>query len=206
MQLCFVESSKRGADPRVVERVCKEWYNAMRYIKSAPLVDLAGIPYTTKLNDIFMEDCMRRYREGLVFRATLFYKRGQEDEERKIRFSDFKDGTADLSECGDEASKQVYTTSRERFFEVGGANENKLVTFIGSRHLVEDLLPTRSHAAVHIVFLWRWGSSSDTSKVDCLATSNIEEVSSKNVFENWRGVITAYARDDENLDLFHVCF
>lgn len=72
MQLCFVESSKRGADPRVVERVCKGWYNAMRYIipkKGAPLADLADIPYRTKLNDIFMEDCMRRYRNKLSSEA-----------------------------------------------------------------------------------------------------------------------------------------
>lgn len=52
LKLIFEESSKAGADPRVLERVCKYWHKSMRFIIPGngflPTVGITGIPYTTE--------------------------------------------------------------------------------------------------------------------------------------------------------------
>lgn len=192
MKSILAKANKDGADPRDLECVCKYWYNCMRYAGVAPTLDIENIPYTTKKNDYFMEDCMRRYREALVFGATLFYKKGQIGVERAILFSDFKDGTANLKDCEGEDGKQVYTYNRTRFLEVGGPNTDKLVTFIGPRHWVEDLLPPNACSS-SIVILWKLGNVKLDAGFDFLTSCSVDEISSKNFFANWWGSAAAAA-------------
>ena len=62
--LIFTTASKASSDPREIEIVCKYWHDSMRYTipeDGAPSKDTAGISYTSKKSNPFMEDCMRRY-------------------------------------------------------------------------------------------------------------------------------------------------
>jgi hypothetical protein len=52
-----------------------------------------------------------------------------------LKFSDLKDGTFDLSACGDV--RVVVTTKMDRFFKVGEENKDKSVVLIMLRHEVE---------------------------------------------------------------------
>lgn len=131
-----------------------------------------------------MEDCMTMYREGILSRAILYYKKGQYDE-RRIKFSDFKDGTADLSGCGSEDERQVYTGSKSRFLMVEGLNEGKLVTFIGPRYLIQDLLPDGACNMPQVVVLWRLGDWEDLSWFE-YSTLSTDDLSANNLYENWR--------------------
>ncbi len=158
----FVEAFERGADPRAVERVCKTWYNILRYQiprSGAPKVDLAGIAYETKLNDIFMEDYMKLYLDGIISRGLLYYKKDSQ-KERAIGFSDFQNGAANLAHCEGEDMHMVYTNSMERLRLVRGANENKLVTFFGTFHKARELLPAKAKVTVSdVVVIWKWGNN-----------------------------------------------
>ena len=195
-KLIFEYASKAGADPRNLEVVCKYWYQSMRYnipnLGARPN-DSEGIPYTTKLNDVFMEECMRRCREGTVSRAILIYIKGEPDE-KHIRFSEFKNGVADLTGCSVadliggcsmENDRQVYTTSIEKFFEVGGMNKNRLVMFIGPCHLVQAHLPVSEKKPSMVVILWRLGDDENKSSFDYLAERSIKELGAEDFYENW---------------------
>ncbi|MBP6986632.1 MAG: hypothetical protein KBB83_08640 [Alphaproteobacteria bacterium] len=102
---------------------------------------------------------MRRYMEGVVSRGVLYYKKGEAGKERAISFS--PDGTAILADCEGEDQKQVYTLSEDRLNLVGGANENKLVTFFSPFHKARHLLPAEANGTLaDIVVIWKWGNNS----------------------------------------------
>ncbi len=188
----LVEAFKRGADPRYVERVCKAWYNMVRYKipgSGAPKADLAGIAYETKLNDIFMEDCMKLYIEGVVSRAVLYYKKGEPGREQEIRFSDSEDGTANLANCGNESYCQVYTISEDRARMVGGANENRLVTYIAPFLKARHLLPAGAAGLGRIsdvVVIWRWGNTPIMPDMIDYLIINPALLDHVNMYVNWK--------------------
>jgi hypothetical protein len=219
IKVIFVEAFKQDADPRVLERVCKAWYNALRYqIPSvgAPKADLAGFLFTTKLNDIFMEDCMKLYMDGIVSRGVLYYKKGDAEKERTIHFSDFQNGIANLADCEEQARSQVYTDNLEHLTLVGGANENKLVTFLGAFHRARHLLPADAKGSVlDVVAIWNWGNEAlrnDQGVIlfDYLIISpSLLRVG--NMLENWQksvvGRYVEWAREfKDGVSFFHVCF
>jgi hypothetical protein len=160
MRSSFIEACKQGADPRVVERVCKAWYNLMRYqipSAGAPKADPTGFLYETKLNDVFMEDCIKLYTEAILSQGVLYFRKGDPQKERSLRFSDFQNGSAKLDVHALECFDPVYTYNQERLSMIRGANERlQVVIFFGAFHKAFHLLPADTKGSVlDIVVIWR---------------------------------------------------
>jgi len=114
-----------------------------------------------------------------------------------LKFSDFKDGTFDISACGNEAQWQVITQSMPRFFIVEGENKDKLVTLVVLRQVVEQAVkedPNHPFSPIletwpvdkPVGLFWRYGNYKNLAWFDYLTTSTLEEISRSNLFENWK--------------------
>lgn len=140
--------------------------------------------------DHYMEDCLKLHRDGLISRGALYFKNGENGKEQKILFSDFRDGTADLSKCEEWGNYQVYTLNEDRLRLVRGANRNKSVTFIGAFQKFRHLLPTDANGSVSdVVVIWRDGDNplyDDKGKrlFDYLVIDPAR-LTDKNMFEHW---------------------
>ena len=214
MKQIFAQASKVGVDPRVLERVCKYWYKSMCYtipLAGPPNKDIAGIPYTTQINDFFMEDCMRLYMEGIVSRGVLYYKKGEVGKEKVILFSDSPDGTANLTDCEGQDRYQVYTLSEARFQEVGGNNENKVVTFIAPLFKAARYLPADAVGKGRLsdtVVVWRWGNDQVVREVIDHLIINPSSLGEADMLANWKKSVQGWGGawgSGTMAGVFHVC-
>jgi hypothetical protein len=102
-----------------------------------------------------------------------------------------------LSTCGDTGNYLVITTDVERFFKVGGDNQNRTVILIALRQSIEQeinaaakpfasIMPGWDAAKAPVGIFWRRGNAPETSWFDYLTTSSLSSISSENLFENWK--------------------
>ncbi|MBA3814764.1 MAG: hypothetical protein H0X26_09865 [Alphaproteobacteria bacterium] len=197
MQVILIETSK-DANPRRLTSVCKAWrvvlglnenpYGKLHYSITSPL-------HSTM--NTFMQKCMDIYRENQYYHGILRYTPVEGGQVVTLKFLDFKDGTFDLSTCGNTGQSLVITESIDRFFKVGKANKDKKVILIALRHLFEqeiNTLPDQKFAS-HITawdadkapvgMFWRHGNDENLARVDYLTTAGMSEISSRNLYENW---------------------
>lgn len=201
LQLFFVAASTAGADPRYFVQVCKYWKYAMEYEGIPLTIDKAGILYRTRKGDYLFEDCMRRYRENIVYKASLSFKQRKNDKEQtSINFSDYKDDATGLFYYEDKENKLVYTNSPTRFHELEKTDNlfshPKLITYIAPLHKVQDLLPTGS-ATSHVVLLWRLNRVKHIEHFEFLSGLTLNELSTVSMLEIYKKSLRFPAHDRE---------
>ena len=195
LKLIFAEASK-STHPRRLAAVCRHWNSVMR--ENSP-VNRMGVPYAN-LNP-FMQACMNTYWENRFYNGVLQYNPPQNGAIQDLRFSDLDDpfkGTFNLQGCGNVAGDLVITTDPERFFKIRGENEDRVVILIALRHLIEQAInSTEAHPLVSVMdswnadeapagIFWRWGNYQDLTWFDYLTVRSWAEISSTNLFENWK--------------------
>ena len=184
MKSIFIEASEEGADPRSFELVCKNWHNSMGSSLSkgyTPISGLFGPAYTTKRNDFFMEDCLRRFWKYPLKGLTLRYKDPETKEIMSLKAPHFEHtlgSTFDLSKCGETSKDICITKSVEEFFKVGQENENKIVVLLSTHDLIKGVHADKfgdikiwDGKVPPVEVLWRWGNSVDLSKYEQLNSS-----------------------------------
>lgn len=160
-RMFFKVWSENGIDPRIVERSFKAWNKSMRL---GPKSDNAGIPYTTKKNHYFMEDCMRSFLKAKIIRGSLSFDKTSVS---VLRLNEFPlclplNGTKlklyDRQERTYEFKNQVITFSADRFKENGGRNSGKLVTLICPVDMAKQLCPfgNLTAATTSYALVWKW--------------------------------------------------
>ncbi len=193
-RVILTETSK-AVNPRCLTPVCKLWYNTIRENQ-----DVQGKELHYSDMNPFMKDLMRTYWESRFYKGVLEYTSPNDGKKIKLRFLDLKDkdGTFNLSICEDASNYLVITINSDRFFEIGGENRDKAVTGIVPYHWIEQIIkskpdhPLASFMAgwdpdiAPVGMFWRWGTDKDLTWVDYHTTATMNEISSKNLYENWR--------------------
>jgi hypothetical protein len=136
-----------------------------------------------------------------IFRnMQLIYKPAPHSDEGMIRLSipmghnPFK-YTFDLSSCGDRDRHMVITNDLERFFIIGGENENKLVVYFGPHFWVNKNIDSLSKPLNAIMtsweaeqepvgIFWRWGNWTSQGWFDYLTDKAFRVLSKFTMYEN----------------------
>lgn len=205
MQVIFVETSK-GTNPRHLMSICNYWYSVIR---ENNIPEEAELHYSTThilhtAMNPFMQQCMHTYWDNLFYNGILRYTPVDEDgkvikggETVTLKFSDFTDGTFDLSTCGDTGQFLVITESMDRFFTVCGENENKIVVGIMPCHrILQEVKNSPKHPfyttlrclypdKTPAILLFRWGNENNLTRFDDIRTTDAKEISKRNLYENW---------------------
>jgi len=180
MKLIFIELSENGVDPRGLELVCKHWHNSMGSSLSKcnnPEKGVFGHAYTTKRNDFFMEDCLRRYWGSPLNGLTLTYTDPETQVVKHMKTSGSEHtlkGTFDLSECGKTSKYLRITTSVEEFLKVGNENKDRVVVLVSTHGLINGLHADKFKDAcdrwnpevASVGLFWRWGDRVIRTKDD----------------------------------------
>jgi hypothetical protein len=189
----ILKEASKDNNPRHLTSVCKFWYSVIRENQDTQ----QKLQYTTM--NPFMQECMNTYWEHQFYNGILHYTPTDGSNTVTLKFADLnEEGTFDLSACGNTGQYLIITTSMDRFFKIEGGNKDKTVILVTPRSLVEQGINTSpSHPfAAHMAgwnadkasvgMFWRWGNDMDLSWVDYLTTSSMTNISSKNLYENWR--------------------
>ena len=196
-----LEKASMSVNPATFHLVCRFWKQTM---------DAKNHPEERQLfkkQGFFMKRCMKIWWNnegsgtslGQFYNGQLVYKRGT-PEAKITLFSSLEDpfkGTLDLSAFGDTGNYLVITTDEERFREIRGKNENKVVILSMLRQVVEEESkkdpnhPLSKFLAgwdkkAKVGLFYKWGNA-DLTRIDYLTTATLSEISSRNLFENWSG-------------------
>lgn len=210
----FALAVARGVDPSNLRLVCKDWkmiideqiskdenglinYNFVRYFALPPIWKMI---VKSSYGGIGRDDYEKFLGGRLIYRETPEI----EDMELPVSYlgNPFK-GTFDLTKCGGVWKHLVITTDIERFFKVGGDNENKIVVLITLRNLVRYKIKSTAAIFEEILFdwdiynweapqspigiFWKLGNSpKELANVDCLIKKTVSSLSSCNLYENWK--------------------
>ena len=154
-------------------------------------------PQACSSMDLSWNENMMQFWERQFPRGILHYTPPPESSEVVLLpFSNLTDGTFDLSTCGNAGTHLRITTSPNSFFEVKGANENKLVVLIGYRNFIARGIFSPEHPFGSLMerwdgdqapvgIFWRWGNAEALTWFDHLTTAPITFISSMNLFDNW---------------------
>jgi hypothetical protein len=185
MQLILYKASE-NTTPYGLASVCKHWFNFMGKVEELPKLVM----------NPFMKNCRQIFWGNQFYNGILHYTPIDGSAKISLRFSDIKDGTFDLSACGNAPQQLVITTRMDLFFEIEGGNKDKLVTGIVPYHWVEKAIkanPSHHFAKVFanwnpdkapLGIFWRWGND-DPAYFDYLTNEMLADISSRNLFENW---------------------
>ncbi|MES2252480.1 MAG: protein kinase [Pseudomonadota bacterium] len=145
------------------------------------------------------EDIYRRFIGG-----KLLYKPDQNSTigQIEIPFTSLLnplEGTFDLSRCGD-VGRYISISTGYRKGKIA-ANKDKLEIWITPKFVVENELRTSASHYAPILnsatwtspvgIIWTYGGWDDVAWYDYLTTKQFDEISSKNLYENWCGVFCA---------------
>lgn len=202
----LLKEISKGTNPRRLTSVCKHWYSVMREDNVPQMAELhySATNILVSAMNPFMQQCVHTYWDSLFYNGILRYKpidnNGKVIEGRAavtMKFSDFKDGTFNLSTCGNTGQYLVITTSMDRFFKVGEENKDKTVIAIMPRHRIQqEIKNTPDHSFASLItawdadkapvgMFWRWGNDTNLTLVDYLTNASISNISSRNLYENW---------------------
>ncbi|MBA3813337.1 MAG: hypothetical protein H0X26_02415 [Alphaproteobacteria bacterium] len=142
------------------------------------------------------ETVFQQFLNGtLVFRPNLASDEGK----ISLKISDittlFK-GPLDLSKCGDVAQKLVITTDPSVFLDKD-KYEDKFLILVTMRSLIEKKINSTASPFEPIMKDWnediapvgifgRWGMWTILSWQDHHTTANLDDISSKNLYDNWQ--------------------
>jgi hypothetical protein len=110
-----------------------------------------------------------------------------------------------------------------QFFKVREENENKTVIGImpcyrilqeikdSPKHPFFPLMATLDPDKASVILFWRWGNDTNLTWFDYLTTASVDDISSKNLYENWTSGRQQPARmpvrrDVMRTSVFHVHF
>lgn len=201
MQMFLAKASK-GTNPRHLASVCRHWYDIMREDK----LPEETLKYSAM--NPFMQECMRIYWEQRFYNGALIFRPNIESDEGMIKLNvsalaNPYCGTFDLTQCVNQENDRtsdflVITTDEDQFFKVRAENTDKVVILIALRHLLEQKIYSKvKHPFTRLLagwdadkapvgIFWRWGIDADLTLVDYLTTASLKNVSSKNLYENWK--------------------
>lgn len=212
-------------NPTKFRLLSKQWKSFLDGLeKPQLLINLDKISLAQQCMTAWLSNDGRNTILGRFFNGRLVYKKGA-PEELVLPFSvlgnPFK-GTFDSSVWGNIADDVVITINDfDRFSEVKGKNENKLVIGLFLRQMAEQeigssakpLAALMNSWKVSVAILWRYGNWVDMTWFDYLTNESLDSVSSYNVFEHWKKSTPALLvwrsmRREATLSLsrFHVCF
>jgi hypothetical protein len=138
-----------------------------------------------------------------IFRnMELIYRPGPRSDEGMIRLpipmghNPFK-YIFDLSSCGDKDQYVVITNDLERFFTIGGENEDKLVVYFGPHFWVNKNIDSLSEPfnaimtsweaeQASIGIFWRWSDWNNKGLFNYLTDRPVGELSVGNLYEHWK--------------------
>jgi hypothetical protein len=196
----IMQEMSKHVNPRHLITICKHWYSVMR---EGNIPQGAELHYSTM--NPFMQKCMNTYWENLFYNGILQYTPTDGSKGVTSKFSGLKDkdGTFDLSTCGDTGKYLVITTNMDRFFKIQEENKDKTVILITPRSLVEQRTAPDHPFATHMAgwdadnapvgMFWRWGNDKNLAWVDSLTTEKMMGISACNLFENWRKSARSHA-------------
>lgn len=217
MELIMVKAADRGTNPRHLASVCRWWHDVIRE-NNLPNGELKY----SAMNP-FMQKCMQRYWERRFYDGALLYRPTLGNDEGMITMdianlrNPFCD-TFDLSTCGDRSNSVVITTDMERFFEVGGKNQGRVVILIMLRGLaVQKVESTPNHPFASIMggwdpdkaplgIFWRWGGDANLTLVDYLTVRSFGGISSENLYGNWKKSVVVYGPSGRHSRTFSCSF
>lgn len=197
MTVIFMEASK-DTNPRRLTSVCKPWYSIMREDNIPQGAELHYSPTNILHSTMnpFMQQCMNTFWEYQFYNGILRYMPTDDGQSVTLKFADLnKEGTFDLSACGNTGQNLVITKSMDRFFKIEGENKDKAMILVTPRSLVEQRINTSpSHPLAArmadwdadkapVGIFWRWGNFN--TLVDYLTHASISKISSMNLYENW---------------------
>lgn len=213
----IVTEATKDTNPRHLASVCKHWYSVMR---EDNIPQMSELHYSTM--NPFMQEYMRTYWENLYYNGTLRYTPTDGSAAVTLKFSDFKDGTFDLSACGYTGKYLVITTSMDHFFKVGKENEDKTVVAIMLRHRIQQEIKDSPEHPFSLLMagwdpdkapvgmFWRWINNTVLSCYDPLTTAGVSKISSRNLCENWKvRYVSGPTQGGMGIVMsneFHVCF
>ena len=192
MGVIFKEASKEN-NPRHLTSVCKFWYNIIRENQDSQGKEL----HYSEMNS-FMKELMQIFWESRFYNGILRHTPRDGSEGVTLKFSLLnKDGTFDLSDCGDACQHLVITSNVDRFFKIEEENKDMTVILITLYSWVEqeiNALPIHSFAALMadwnadkapVGMFWRWGNCEDLTYFDYLTNVSMSTISSMNIYDNW---------------------
>ncbi len=195
-----------NANPRDLGQVCKFWrsfFYTNESIEKEEDVRYSGMmPLGQKLMRIWWYG--RIYPNGsydevddeafqTFLNGVLQYRPDPNSDEDMIEFPISSlmnplNGTFDLSGCGDAAEHLVITTSLSDFFD---AHLNKIVIGIFPQKIAttaspfKDIMGNWDKNLAPVGIFWRWSGWNDLTWYDYLTLSDLEDISSRNLFKNW---------------------
>lgn len=205
----MLEESSKNVNPRLLASVCKDWYNIIRENNSPQMAELhySTINPSHSTMNPFMQKCMNTYWEGLFYNGVLKYTPGDGGQTVSLKFSDFKDGTFDLSACGNIGQYLVITENMNQFCKIGEENKDKTVIGIMPRHKIQqEIKNSPDHPFTSLMagwdadeapvgIFWRWGNDTDLSMFDYLIIADLSKISLSNLYDLWGA---AYVRCEED--------
>lgn len=136
-ELIFNELLKDN--PRSLLRISGAWY---RFMREDNVPQDAELHYSSM--NLFMKECMNTFWKHQFYNGILRYTPINGGQAGTYKFADLnKEGTFDLSACGNTGQHIVITQSMGRFFKSKGENAEKTVILITPRYLVEQEIITQ---------------------------------------------------------------
>jgi hypothetical protein len=190
----------KDVNPRCLTPVCKSWYSFIREadVNADQIAELhysaTNILHLTM--NPFMKKCMHTYWDNLFYNGNLRYTPTDGGQAVSLKFSDLKDGTFDLSKCGDAGKYLVITENIARFFNVG--EDKTLVGIMPCHRVLQEIKDLPEHPffplkatldpdKASVLLFWRDGDNTNLKRFDYLITASVRDISSRNLYENWVG-------------------
>jgi hypothetical protein len=213
LKLIFTHVRNVGGDPRCLPFVCKCWNSIMQ----RP----------------FLEECLKTYNpfqlEKQFYNAVLRYTSPDDGKVVEMKFSEAKkDGRLDLANYDKVGDSWAIITNMASF-SVKEGNEGKMMLLIilpqkakkgiYAGHPLEKLVEVCPKENPIMLFKW-WKDPMDLRFVYYLITANMQQISQRNVYENWACAVmgimltlqgaSAQARrawgTGQGCENLHVCF
>jgi len=193
INVVIIKEASKDSHPRHLTSVCKQWYDIIR---ENPDVQGQGLHYSAM--NPFMKELMHIYWESRFYKGVLEYTSPNDGKKIRLPFLDLKDkdGTFNLSTCGNTGNSLVITINSVRFFEIEGENKDKTVTAILPYHWIEEIIKSKpNHPLASFMadwdpdiapvgMFWRWGNDKNLTWVDAQTKASLKMISSKNLYEN----------------------
>lgn len=180
-------------NPATLRLVCRQWRGLLDAGKNPAVQNIFN------QQGPLMQICMNnwwaeRFKNGVLRHTSPYNKEGI-----NLSFSSLGSvfsGTFELSACGDRSQYVVITTDVERFFQIRGANEGKVVILVAPRSVIEQQLSAAAQPFVSIMdgwdvakapvgIFWRFGDDDDLTSFDHLTKLSLAVISSQNLSKNW---------------------